>query len=247
VGHLSALVERAEDIRQPQARQSVAPPRPRWRGRCSAPHQRLPHLQTTVASSSDRRVTSDAHQQQESQSLNRNPATRYKERGFSLVEAMVAALLLLMIAVGILPLFVGSIVNNAQGQDSSTAANFARARLEEFDQLPFDDARLQIVAGTERQFDEIYLFKAKKWIDGTVPPAGDWALWSRTTLVHQYGAKNFEDAPYSWDTRLPSSAAKGDIHLKEVEVTVRSNRNQDATGPSLGAGKTMSARLYKSA
>ena len=177
--------------------------------------------------------------------MNRNPAARNAESGFSLVEALVAALLLLMIAVGILPLFVQSIVNNAQGQDSSTAANFARARIEEFDQLTFDNERMKVLAGTERQFDEIYLFKAKKWIDGTVPPAGDWALWSRTTFVRQYGAINFDSAPFSYDQPLPSTAKEIEIHLKEIEVTVRSNRNRDATGISLGAGKTASARVYK--
>ena len=177
--------------------------------------------------------------------MNRNPAARNAQSGFSLVEAMVAALLLLMIAVGILPLFVQSIVNNAQGQDSSTAANFARARLEEFDQLALDDARMTITAGTERQFDEIYLYNAKKWVDGTVAPVGDWALWSRTTLIHQYGAVNFETAPFSYEQRLPSTAKPIDVHLKEVEVTVTSNRNRDATGISLGGGKTVSARVYK--
>jgi len=159
---------------------------------------------------------------------------------------MVAALLLLLIAVGILPLFVQSIVNNAQGQDSSTAANYARARLEEFDQLSFDDARMAITAGDERRFDEIYLYNGKKWIDGTVPPAGDWALWTRTTLIHQYGAIKWDAAPYSYETRLPSSANPIDIHLKEIEVTVTSQRNRDATGVSFGGGKAVSARVYKS-
>ncbi len=179
--------------------------------------------------------------------MSKDPAARRRQSGFSLVEAMVAALLLLLIAVGILPLFVNSVTNNAQGQDSSTAANFARARLEEFEQLAFDDPRMQITAGTERVFDEIYLFYGKKWIDGQVPPAGDWASWGRKTLIHQYGATNFTTPPYSWDTKLPSSAPPGSIHLKEIEVIVKSMRNRDATGFSLGAGKAVSARVYKSA
>ena len=178
--------------------------------------------------------------------MNTKPVNRDPESGFSLVEAMVAALLLLLIAVGILPLFVQSIVNNAQGQDSSTAANYARARLEEFDQLPFDDVRMKITAGDELRFDEIYLFNGKKWIDGTVPPAGDWALWTRTTLIHQYGAVNWTTAPYSFENRLPSSANPIDVHLKEIEVTVTSQRNRNATGVSFGGGKAVSARVYKS-
>ena len=163
---------------------------------------------------------------------------RTGQAGFSIVEVLLASLLLLFVALGILPLFAQSIVSNAQGQDSTSAANFARSRLEEFMQLPFDDARLLVTAGTERQHDEIYLFNGKKWIDGTTPPAGDWALWTRTTRVHQYQATDL-------NTRLPAGSDNSLIHLKEVEVEVVSNRNSSGGQFSFGAGKRVSARFYK--
>jgi Tfp pilus assembly protein PilV len=163
---------------------------------------------------------------------------RRREAGFSIVEVLFAALLLLFIALGILPLFARSIVSNLEGQDSTVAANFTRSRLEEFKQLPFDDTRLQVLAGNERQFDEIYLFNGKKWIDGTAPPAGDWALWSRTTMVRQYQATDLE-------TPLAASTDPSFVQLKEVEVTVLSNRNSSGGQLGFGAGKKLSARFYK--
>jgi Tfp pilus assembly protein PilV len=169
------------------------------------------------------------------------------QSGFSIVEVMIAALILLMVAIGILPLFVHSILSNAQGQDSTSAANFARSRLEEFKSLSFIDTRLDIAVGTERQFDEIYLFNAKKWIDGTTPPAGDWALWSRTTWVRQYQSIDTTQPPPYLTTPLPAGTDPSFIHLKEVEVRVVSNRNKSGSGFSFGAGKAVSARIFKAA
>jgi Tfp pilus assembly protein PilV len=179
--------------------------------------------------------------------LTKAPTRASAQSGFSIVEVMIAALILLVVAIGILPLFVNSIVSNAQGQDSTSAANFARSRLEEFKSLSFDDARLIIAAGNEQQYDEIYLFKAKKWIDGTTPPDGDWALWTRTTWVRQYQSIDTSQPPPYLTTPLPAGTDPSFVHLKEVEVRVVSNRNKDAGGFSFGAGKAVSARIFKAA
>lgn len=177
----------------------------------------------------------------------KTPAPCADQRGFSIVEVMIAALILLVVAIGVLPLFVNSIVANAQGQDSTSAANFARSRLEEFKSMSFTDPRLTIAAGTERQFDEIYLFNAKKWIDGTVPPAGDWALWSRTTWVRQYQSIDSTQPPPYLTTPLPASTDPTFVHLKEIEVRVVSNRNTTGGKSSFGGGKAISARVFKAA
>jgi Tfp pilus assembly protein PilV len=160
------------------------------------------------------------------------------QSGFSIVEVMIAALILLVVAIGILPMFMQSTLSNAQGQDSTSAANYARSRLEEFKQLPFTDTRFDILSGTERQFDEIYLFNARKWIDGTTPPGGDYPMWTRTTVVRQYQANNL-------DTPLPAATDPSFVQLKEVEVTVQSQRNRSGSTFTLGAGKKTSVRYYK--
>ena len=60
-----------------------------------------------------------------------------RARGFTLVEVLIAAAILLVVALGILPLFMRSIVSNMEGSDHTQVANAARARAEEFFQLPF--------------------------------------------------------------------------------------------------------------
>jgi type II secretory pathway pseudopilin PulG len=165
---------------------------------------------------------------------------RTGEHGFSIVEVMIAALLLLIIAIGILPLFAQSILSNAQGQDNTTAANFARSKLEEFRQLSFDNPLMQVTTGTQVQYNEVYLQKAHTWVAGTVAPAGDFALWSRTTFVRDYTANDMINP-------LPAGTDVSFIQLKEIEVQVVSNRNTNGTTISWGAGKGIDARVYKSA
>jgi Tfp pilus assembly protein PilV len=165
---------------------------------------------------------------------------RKREAGFSIIEVLFAGLLLLFIALGILPLFARSIVSNLEGQDSTNAANFTRSRLEEFKAFPFEDPKLAVLAGTERQFDEVYLANAKKWMDGTAAPIGDWASWSRTTIVRQYLATDLE-----LKSPLPSSTDPSFVQIKEVEVSVISNRNSSGGQRSFGSGKRLTARFFK--
>ena len=163
-----------------------------------------------------------------------------REAGFSIVEVLFAALLLLFIALGILPLFARAIVSNLEGQDSTTAANFTRSRLEEFKAMDATDPKLALLAGTQRQFDEIYLANAKKWMDGTAPPVGDWALWSRTTIIRQY-----QGTDIVLTTPLPSSTDPSFVQLKEVEVSVVSNRNASGGQRTFGSGKRLTARFFR--
>ena len=52
------------------------------------------------------------------------------EAGFSLLEVLIAAVLMLVIAVGVLPLFTRAMTASLSGNDSSQASNFGRSRLE---------------------------------------------------------------------------------------------------------------------
>src|SRR5262249_22676774 len=55
-------------------------------------------------------------QQSEDKEMNENlPAGAGPERGFTLVEGLVATAILLLVAIGIIPLFASSILNNTKG------------------------------------------------------------------------------------------------------------------------------------
>ena len=59
--------------------------------------------------------------------------------GFSMIEALIAAAILLIIALGLLPLFSRSISDNVSGNDASQATNGSRTEVEEMLQLPFNN------------------------------------------------------------------------------------------------------------
>jgi type II secretory pathway pseudopilin PulG len=155
------------------------------------------------------------------------------ERGMSIVEALIAGGILIIVALGLIPLYTQSMQSNLEGQDSTQAANYARARAEEFYQLDFNHADLTIDSGTTKVFDEYYDQATEEWKDGTAP-VGTTPLWTRTTTIRQY---NINDLT----TPLPDSTDPGRVHIKEIEVQVASGR---ILGP-LGVGKQLTLRAYK--
>lgn len=158
-------------------------------------------------------------------------------RGFSLVEALVASIVVLMIAVGVLPMFTRATINNVSGFDFTRVTNEARSRGEEFFQLPFNSEPLTLLAGTERVYNEYYALESGAWKDGTAADAtaaGDTPLWTRTTTIRQF---NVDDMT----TPLDTTASPGNVHLKEIVVQV----GPVSAGGVLGVRKQISLRLLK--
>jgi len=64
--------------------------------------------------------------------------------GVTLIETLVAAALLLVVAVMLLPMFIQSTVNNVKGADSTEMTNFSVAAMEEFWQLSIDEEKFKM-------------------------------------------------------------------------------------------------------
>jgi hypothetical protein len=177
-------------------------------------------------------ATSSANQP----AANRRP---HAEAGFSLLEVLIASLLLLFIALGTIPMFTMAQSSNLQGSENTRAANYARQRLEEMWQLPFNSDPLTIVAGTERAHTE-YLDPSsdqERWLPlvGTPP---DGTLFTRHTVIRQFSAEDTEEEPISAEVAEVDPAR---VQLKEITVAVDSLR----TGGPLGAGKSVEIRGFK--
>lgn len=176
--------------------------------------------------------------------------------GLTLIEVLVAALLLLVIALGVLPMFVSAMTSNVSGEKYTEMANYARARAEEFMQLPFSlmdpgnpgaldpNYPLNVVAGTEHVTNEYYSLADEIWKPGA-PTAGDPAKWLRTTTVRQYNVLEYLVAIKNGDTPTPldATATPGSIHLKEVTVTVASPVTSGWA--RLGAARQFSVAMMK--
>jgi prepilin-type N-terminal cleavage/methylation domain-containing protein len=160
------------------------------------------------------------------------------ERGFSLVEVLVAAAILLVIALGLVPLYTRSIRSNVEGFDYTHVSNFAKSRAEEYRQLPFSSPGLTVPTGqAELEVPDFYSSKEHRWMNetewATAESGGDVALFTRTTTVRQFGVSDLT-APL--DGGQPA-------HLKEITVAVQGSRE---TGHVFGGGKAIAVRVFKS-
>ena len=168
-----------------------------------------------------------------------------RQRGFSLVEVMIAAGIFLIIALGVLPLFTQAIRNNLAGRNATDVSNLGKSRVEELLQVPFDN--LTVPAGaTAACTAEYWSLVEKKWKPLPAPtPAtecaaakvdvsglgADAALWVRTTRVQQYSLADVMATGTA--NPLNGGAAVGNVHLKEMVVEVTSGGKNDLNAKQL--------------
>lgn len=161
--------------------------------------------------------------------------------GFSLVEILIAMGIVLIAIVGLLPLFMRSVVQNIEGRESTMVGNHGRSRLETYSELAFNNWELEIAAGTERTTRDFYTTGAadqrgdESWVDSV--PGGELAPWTRTSTIRQLGIngvvdtdldgvidqiRGLEDRDFDgqFDTPLPAGTTPGAIHLKQIEIEV---------------------------
>lgn len=189
-------------------------------------------------------------------------------RGMSLVEALIAMALLLLVAIGILPLFTRAMVNNAAGGEATAVANHARYRLEELGQLPFNNDALTVQNGVEvmvadhyfsgdpnRQGDEIWAAAGS----GTGAEVRD-----RTSRVRQFrlidppgaidadldgvidglGGLADTDEDGEFDDPQGPTLDITTVHLKETSVELVNPRD-DPADPNRRAGALGAAPPYR--
>jgi len=162
----------------------------------------------------------------------------HAEAGFSLVETLIAALLFLVVVVGMLPLFLSSITNNNAGNDYLHATNFARSDLEQLHKLPFTDPSLTIAGGSTTTTTTDYfaqnplLTGVGQWLTTATAAAPQLVLWQRSATVRQYSVSAFADGTLSINQALDGGADPIFVHLKEVRVQLTGQRQTASLGPA---------------
>lgn len=161
-----------------------------------------------------------------------------RRNGFSLVEVIIAALLMLAIILGLLPLFARSVLSNASGADSTQISNFSKSTTEALLQAPFNSTPVLVAGGTTELVTVEYWDDANKRFTLTAPAAGDPPRWTRTTRVRQFSIEDLDDGVLN-DPK-DGGTDPNFIHLKEVEVEV-------VTNPDLyGGGRRILIKTLKS-
>jgi Tfp pilus assembly protein PilV len=155
------------------------------------------------------------------------PAVRRGEAGFSIIEALIAAAILLIIALGLLPLFTRSINDNVSGNDATQATNGSRTQVEELLNVPFNNDRMEIPAGaTNSEARTSYTAGALDKTGDTdegwwADPAGHGSvLWTRTAEVRQYSISDLDDGSLGETDAKPGGTEATFVHFKEVTVVV---------------------------
>jgi len=164
---------------------------------------------------------------------------RSGEQGMTLLEVMIASLIFLAVSLGVVPMFTQSMVSNTSGNDSTKAANFARARAEELKQLPFNHPDLTIENGSEKAVEEYYTSSDALWHPYPVPTDVH-PEWSRLTTVRQYSVDALEDDQVEIAEALPAGSDASFVHLKEIQVAV-----QQAGGLFTSSSKAITVRTLR--
>lgn len=172
--------------------------------------------------------------------------------GFSIIEGLIAALLLLVVTLGILPLFSRAMNNNIKGNDSTRQSNGATDAFETALALPFNTGDTTIPAGSTSVVvtDTLALKKipspsggvdqalSTRWELPADLGADDVPVMNRQRTLQQFSFWDFQDN-LSFDTPLDGGAETNMVQFKVVDISL-----QDATGGSARAYQLRIVRTY---
>lgn len=152
---------------------------------------------------------------------------RRASSGFSIIEALIAAAILLLVAIGVLPLFVRAMTSNVTGSESTRVSNYGKSQVEELFQLPFGGASITLGStdGSAKVLPAQYWEDPNIAIDGderwvTTLTAGRQVMWQRGATIRQYAVAALDDGVLQTSEALPFNAQAEFVHFKEIEVAV---------------------------
>ena len=153
----------------------------------------------------------------------RFPNRTRTQSGFSLLEVLVAMTLMEIALVGILGLYGRSFVDSLWSSELGEVTSMAKSRMEELYALPFDSLQLTIAADEkERLTLEGWLEEEGRWVLAAELPEAYEPRYSRQTRVRQFSIDALETGgpEFEPDERLPGTASRSSVHIKEIEVRV---------------------------
>lgn len=161
------------------------------------------------------------------------------ESGFTLVEVLIAGVMVVAIALSTVPMFTQALANNTAGMDSTEVANEARGQLERLVELPFSSPQLTLDGGSEKRTSEYFSTTTRTWHPFPLPADGAGVLWTRVTVVRQYGLAAIADGVLDPAEALASDAPPETVHLKEIEAQI------EQTGAAFGPAKRIGLKTLK--
>lgn len=182
------------------------------------------------------------------------------DSGLSMLEVLIAMVVLMVVALAIVPLLMHAVANNHRSAETTRASGFTASGLETLRQRPWDGSALGLRSGmSEKSWTERQLFLGhsteEPWVVRT--PDVRWRVveasepspgavhWERTVTVRQFSLGDLEPDPATGlsclDAPLPGGTPAELVHLKAVDVRVRSGRRAGF----LGAGQDSTVRMLR--
>lgn len=173
--------------------------------------------------------------------------TTTAEAGFSVVEGLVAALILLIVVLGVLPLISQSMLYNLQGLDATTEANAVDDGLDTLMPLDVNSPEILLPAGaTSLVSSDLFNRHTNTWgvpvvaTDAnpavTVADAGT-VEFIRTVTLERFDVSDLQtDGDYTFDTPLEGGAALDNktARFRRLRVHIdNERRGGDSVGISL--------------
>jgi len=159
---------------------------------------------------------------------------RRGEAGFSMIEALIAAAVLLILAVGMIPLFARAMINNALGNDYTQATAHGLTGLEKPEKLPMTNIDL---GGTRVQYVEKGLQTGSPVADldwKYIPTDPDKVVWTRTTQQRYYSVTALDDGQLTSDELLPAGSSISVWNIMEVTTLLDSGKTNPGARNSGG-------------
>ncbi|KAB2962209.1 MAG: hypothetical protein F9K16_09730 [Thermoanaerobaculia bacterium] len=170
---------------------------------------------------------------------------RAAEAGFSLVEGLIAAALLVFIILGVLPLFERARLNLLQGNDATSVANAVIDGTDSLLSMPFNSQLTNIPPGpwppppgdptgptTPKLIaTDFYLLQGNRWVTDLTPFPTDRAQFTRTMMIEQFQITDLlEDGELN--NALPDTAPPGTVQVKRFTSEIVNARTALAGAPT---------------
>ena len=178
-------------------------------------------------------------------SHNRTIGHRRNQSGFSLIEVLMAMVLLVVVVAGLLPLFSRSVIQNVEGREATQSTNLGLSQTEDRRQLAFNNFQMDLTAGTQLQVMDYWdqgnpnKLGDEQWV--TTAPTTTIAPWNRTTTIQQFGIGRPTDADLDgiadtipgledtdldgvFDNPLAFGSPPESIHMKLIDVQIQAQK-----------------------
>ena len=166
-----------------------------------------------------------------------------KERGFSVVEVLIAAAILLFILLGLLPIFTQSAVSNSSGNQYTQLTNAAKSEIERLADLPIDNTEVVVPnAATELVTTTYYSGISKAWVN-TATLGSEEPVWNRKVTIRQCDLTGYVNGRCS---TLLAGGVTPPAQLRQIDVEVSPGRTGTSTAMALlGLSKKVTLSTIK--